>query len=111
MLLPVDVICYDLLIVSFVKGYMIFYRYPDWSAEIRHHYWILRSVRGFDSARLRKQYRLIEREKKRLYDAGVDKEVVRLLCRHMVNPRNAFAEKRFWSALHEIAQESLPFSG
>lgn len=80
---------------------MIFHKYPDWSAAIRNHYWILRGVRGFNTARLRKQYRLIEKEKKRLQIAGVDSEVVRLLCRHMVNPRNPFAEKRFWQAFHK----------
>lgn len=80
---------------------MIFHKYPDWSAVIRNHYWILRSVRGFNTSRIRQQYRLIVKEKKRLHDAGVDSEVVRLLCRHMVNPRNPFAEKRFWQAFHK----------
>lgn len=90
---------------------MIFHTYPDWSQFIRNHYWILRSVRKFNTARLRKQYRLIEKEKNRLHETGVDKEVIRLLCRHLVNPRNPHAEKRFWSAFHKTTQESLPFSG
>jgi hypothetical protein len=53
---------------------MHFYQYPEWSQTIRTHYWPLRYARGFDLARIRKQYRLIEKQKKRLHLAGVDHE-------------------------------------
>lgn len=86
---------------------MQFYKYPAWSESIRFHYWPLRYARGFDGARIRKQYRLIEKEKKRLHEAGVDREIVRLLCRHMVNPRNRKAEQRFWNAHLKSLQNSL----
>ena len=87
---------------------MQFHRYPGWADTIRNHYWHLRYARGFDSARIRKQYRRIEKEKKRLYGAGVDQELVRLLCRHMVNPANRAAEKRFWEKHFELLQTTLP---
>jgi len=87
---------------------MQFYKYPEWAQRIQHHYWHLRYARGFDSARIRKQYRRIEGEKKRLHEAGVDRELVRLLCRHMVNPRNQRAARRFWEAHHRSLQVSLP---
>ena len=86
---------------------MQFYKYPEWAQFIQHHYWHLRFARGFDSARIRKQSRRIEGEKKRLHEAGVDRELVRLLCRHMVNPRNQRAERRFWEAHHKILQAEL----
>jgi hypothetical protein len=86
---------------------MRFYRYPEWSQTIRNHYWHLRYARGFDNARIRKQYRLIEKEKKRLHEAGVDSEVVRLLCRHMVNLGNKRAEQRFWQAHFKSLQQNL----
>ena len=89
---------------------MQFYKYPDWSGAIIHHYWHLPFARGFDSARIRKQYRRIEAEKKRLHDAGVDRELVRLLCRHMVNTRNQNAERRWWHAHQKSLQTSLPFA-
>jgi hypothetical protein len=57
--------------------------------------------------KVRKQYRLIEKEKKRLHEAGVDQELVRLLCRHMVNTRNQKAQQRFWNAHLESLQYSL----
>lgn len=56
---------------------------------------------------MRREYRRIEAEKKRLLDAGVDAELVRLLCRHLVNPANKRAEKRFWQAYHQGAQQPL----
>lgn len=86
---------------------MQFYKYPEWSQMIRNHYWYLRFARGFDSARIRKEYRRIEAEKKRLQGAGVDIELVRLLCRHMVNPRNKRAAQRFWNAHLQSLQKPL----
>lgn len=89
---------------------MIFYRYPEWSSSIRQHYWHLRFARGFDLARIRAEYRRIEAEKKRLYSAGVDRELIRLLCRHMVNLKNQKAERRFWEAHLKTLQNQLEFS-
>lgn len=89
---------------------MYFYKYPEWTQTIRNHYWYLRFARGFNQARIRKEYRSIEAEKKRLQNAGVDGELVRLLCRHMVNLRNRKAEQRFWEAHHKSLQTPLPFS-
>ena len=86
---------------------MQFYKYPEWSQAIRSHYWHLRFARGFDSARIRKQYRRIEGEKKRLHEAGVDRELVRLLCRHMVNLKNKRAAERFWNAHLKSLQKTL----
>lgn len=85
----------------------LFYRYPDWAGAIIHHYWHLRFARGFDQARIRKQYRRLEAEKKRLADAGVDSEAVRLLCRHMVNTRNKAAEERWWNYYFSTLQTNL----
>lgn len=86
---------------------MQFYKYPEWSQTIRAHYWHLRFARGFDHARIRKEYRRIQAEKKRLHAAGVDQELVRLLCRHMVNLDNKRAAARFWNAHLKSLQDSL----
>lgn len=55
--------------------------------EIRTRYWYIRNLRGgrFGQARLRKEYRRVEVQKKRLLMAGVSKrEILDLLacCRH-----------------------------
>lgn len=89
---------------------MQFYQYPEWTQSIRNHYWHLRFARGFNGARIRKQYRLIEKEKKRLHEAGVDQELVRLYCRHLVDPMNQKAEQRFWEAHQKSLQQLLLFS-
>lgn len=86
---------------------MNFYQYPEWSVAIRNHYWYLRMARGFDFAKIRKQYRRIAVEKKRLQQEGVDSELLRLLCRHMVNPRNQKAAERFWNAHLQDLQKPL----
>lgn len=86
---------------------MQFYKYPEWSQTIRAHYWHLRFARGYDQARIRKEYRRIADEKKRLQGAGVDSELVRLLCRHAVNPKNKRAAERFWNAHLKTLQNSL----
>ena len=45
--------------------------------------------------------------KKRLQIEGVDAELLRLLCRHMVNPKNQKAAERFWNAYLKSLQKSL----
>lgn len=86
---------------------MIFYRYPDWAQLIRNLYWYLRQFRPFDSVKIRKQYRRIAAEKKRLQSEGVDSELVRLLCRHMANLKNKQAASRFWNAHLQSIQKNL----
>lgn len=66
--------------------------------EIRRHYWHIRNLRGgrFGQARLRKHYRDVSQQKKRLLMAGVSKREIldllaccRLQCsrhRHPFNP-------------------------
>jgi hypothetical protein len=70
----------------------------------------LRYARGFQSARIRKEYRRIAAEKKRLQAEGVDSEMLRLLCRHMVNLDNKNAERRWWDFYLRSLQKELEFS-
>ncbi|MDP1689320.1 MAG: hypothetical protein Q8L47_04300 [bacterium] len=86
---------------------MSFYQYPDWTQSIRNLYWYLRQFRSFDSVKIRKHYRRIALEKKRLQSEGVDAKLVRLLCRHMVNLKNKHAAERFWNAHLQKLQKSI----
>lgn len=61
-------------------------------AVIRNLYWHLRAVRGYDLAARRRYYRLIAVEKKRLLEAGVDPEEIRLFCRSLSRPDDRHAE-------------------
>lgn len=60
--------------------------YPEWCGALRHFYWSLRAVRGYDQARRRKLYRYIRQERDRLAECGINQELIRLLCRHLSNP-------------------------
>ena len=84
---------------------MEFRQFPEWGKVIRNHYWYLRNARLFQTARIRKEYRRIAAEKKRLHAEGVDMELLRLLCRHYINPRNELAAARFWKRYDEIADK------
>lgn len=79
---------------------------PEWSGKLRNLYWFLRYNRKFNEAKRRKYYRLIAAEKKRLYETGVDAELVRLLCLHLVNLTNKRAEANFYGLLNQL---KLPF--
>ncbi|EKD54262.1 MAG: hypothetical protein ACD_60C00101G0001 [uncultured bacterium] len=48
-----------------------------------------------NAAARRRHYRYIAIEKKRLFLEGVEKEELRLLCRHLCNPHDKHAEKAF----------------
>ena len=64
---------------------------PDFS-KLYNLYWFIRYHRKKNIKR--RYYRYIAAEKKRLLDAGVDNEEIRLLCRHPSNLRNKRAENR-----------------
>lgn len=70
------------------------YTMPPWSRRLANLYWMLRYYGHRDQARRRKFYRRIAAEKKRLQEAGVDGEEIRLLCRHLANPRHRQAVER-----------------
>lgn len=71
--------------------------FPDWSGNLRNLYWFLRYRRKYDTAARMRYYRKIQAEKKRLHEAGVDQEELRLLCRYLANTKNKNAESR-WKA-------------
>jgi len=68
---------------------------PPWSNRLSNLYWLLRYYGCRDQARRRKLYRQIAAERIRLQDSGVDKELVRLLCRSLANPLNRHAAARY----------------
>ncbi|MBK7364563.1 MAG: hypothetical protein IPI97_06050 [Nitrosomonas sp.] len=74
-------------------------------AKLYNYYWFIRCYR--DKAVIRKYYRLVAKEKKRLESLGVDKEEIRLLCRFLANTRNAQAEKRLESYRKNLLKRQL----
>lgn len=72
----------------------MYYAMPAWSSRLANLYYLLRCYGHRNQARRRKLYRFIANERKRLLEAGVDGEEVRLLCRHLANPSNRHAAGR-----------------
>lgn len=68
---------------------------PPYSSTLANLYWMLRYHRGRSQAARRRYYRYIQAEKNRLFLAGFDREEIRLLCRHLSEPRNIHAESAF----------------
>lgn len=66
--------------------------YPGRLANL---YWMLRYYRKWDKAKRMYYYRRIMAEKKRLQDAGVDPELIRLACRSLADLKNRHAEARY----------------
>ena len=63
------------------------YRAPEWSGRLRNLYWHLRYHQGRSPSRVRTLYRHIAKEKRALCGAGVDPELLRLVCLYFVDPR------------------------
>lgn len=75
---------------------------PEWSGKLCNLYWHLRYNREWNEAKRRKYYRYVAYEKKRLYETGVDPELLRLLCRHLVNLQNKRAEAIFYNYQRQL---------
>ena len=57
---------------------------PDWSNVLVNHYWHIR-VEGRDTAKRRRYYRLVEREKLRLAEQNLNQELIKAVCRYLIN--------------------------
>jgi hypothetical protein len=77
-------------------------------APLANLYWRLRDCRNWNAAKRRRMYRLIAVERKRLVDSGQDVELVRLACRHLANPLQHPAERRFRAALASVQAREHP---
>ncbi|SFJ05260.1 hypothetical protein [Nitrosomonas sp. Nm34] len=70
-------------------------------------YWFIRAARK--PSERRRHYRYAAVEKKRLLDLGVDREELRLLCRHLINPQNRFAEKSLTAYRDSMKNDQISF--
>ena len=59
---------------------------PDMFGKLHNLYWFIRYNRRNKPVK-RRYYRYVSKEKKRLLELGADAEEIRLLCRHLANPR------------------------
>lgn len=62
-------------------------------SKLHNIYWYIRTTK--DKTKKRYYYRKAAKEKKRLLDAGVNQECLRLLCRCLSFRQNNHAERRY----------------
>lgn len=84
------------VIIDYSRLHGMIHPYP----ELRSMYWHLRYCRNWDSAGRRKWYRRIQKEKERLVFSGSNPEFIRLLCRHLCNPRDLFSLAKLLRCSH-----------
>lgn len=77
---------------------------PYWSGPLCNGYWQIRACLSWQRSRLRKWYRRVAGEKKRLIASGVDPEQIRLLCLYLKNPK---LERR-WKRYKRYVDYELP---
>ena len=66
---------------------------PDMFGKLYNLYWFIRYNRRNKPVK-RRYYRYVSKEKNRLIALGADAEEIRLLCRHLANPRCEQTEAR-----------------
>ncbi len=61
---------------------------PEWAENLRHLYWVIR-VEGRIEAKRRKYYRMVEREKLRLAELGINQTKIAAVCRYLCSFKNS----------------------
>lgn len=56
---------------------------PPWSRMLANYYWHIR-VEGRHKAKRRRYYRLVEKEKLRLAELGLETELINIMCKYLV---------------------------
>ena len=77
---------------------------PDFS-KLQNLYWFIRDHRNKNIKR--RYYRYVAAEKKRLLEAGVDPEELRLLCRALVKQHCEHAERRLKIYRLKVTQDRI----
>lgn len=76
-------------------------------SKLRNLYWFIRYTRN--PSVKRRYYRYVADEKKRLLDAGVDPEELRLMCRALSRRLDLHAEKRLTIYRKNQRENQTPF--
>jgi len=59
------------------------YELPEWAGHLTNLYWVIR-VENKDSAKRRKYYRLVAKEKLRLAEMDIQQELIEAVCYYLV---------------------------
>lgn len=93
-----------ILLTDHMRIYLIYY---FMFSKLRNLYWFIRYARN--PSVKRRYYRYVSVEKKRLLEAGVDPEELRLLCRTLSRRLDLHAEKRLTTYRKNQRENQTPF--
>ena len=81
---------------------------PTWAINLKQSYFIIR-VNNRNKTTVRKHYRLIEKEKLKLVESGIDFAQINAVCKYLVSLKQANADRLETALNIEIKQLSLKF--
>lgn len=82
---------------------------PKWSDNLRHHYFMIR-FNSRNKTTKRKYYKLIEKEKLRLVESGIDYTKINAVCKYLVSLKQINADRLHMALQEESKQLSFDFS-
>ena len=81
---------------------------PSWAINFKQSYLIIR-VNNRNKTTVRKHYRLIEKEKLKLVESGIDSAQINAVCKYLISLKQANADRLDISLQTEIRQLTFDF--
>ena len=81
---------------------------PSWAINLKQSYFIIR-VNNRNKTTVRKHYRLIEKEKLKLVESGIDSAQINAVCKYLVSLKQANADRLNKTLQTENKQLKLNF--
>lgn len=81
---------------------------PIWSNNLKHHYFMVR-FNSRNKTTKRKYYKLIEKEKLRLVESGIDYTKINAVCKYLVSLKQINADRLDEVLKHEPRQLCFDF--
>ena len=81
---------------------------PSWAINLKQSYFIIR-VNNRNKTTVRKHYRLIEKDKLKLVESGIDSAQINAVCKYLVSLKQENADRLYIALKTELKQLKLNF--
>jgi len=81
---------------------------PSWAINLKQSYFIIR-VNNRNKTTVRKHYRMIEKEKLKLVESGIDYAQINAVCKYLVSLKQENADRLCTALITENKQLTLNF--
>ena len=81
---------------------------PLWAINLKQSYFIIR-VNNRNKTTVRKHYRLIEKEKLKLVESGIDSAQINAVCKYLVSLKQENADRLYIALKTELKQLKFNF--